>query len=94
MNPDRWAHVQALFEATLEQAPADRAAYLRTACEGDAALFDEVASLLDADDDSLPLLEGHALEHVDELVSDDLVSEEGLVPDDFEGMQVGAYRLQ
>ena len=43
MTPDRWTRVQTLFEAALDEAPDDRAAYLRAACDGDAALFEEVA---------------------------------------------------
>lgn len=90
MTPDRWTRVQALFEAALGQAPADRAAYLRAACDGDAGLFEEVASLLDADNDSLPMLDGLALEHAEDLLPT-------ATPDDevpaFEGTVIGAYRL-
>ncbi len=51
----RLDEVRNLFEAALEHPADDREAWLRAACGGDDALFDEVASLLasDADDDAL-----------------------------------------
>ncbi len=50
----RWARAQELFHAALRTEPGHRSAFLDTACAGDAALRDEVASLLEAhDDDSL-----------------------------------------
>jgi serine/threonine protein kinase len=49
MQMDRWEQVQTLFNAALELAPEERASYLASACAGDAALLDEVNSLLEAD---------------------------------------------
>ncbi|MFN2107086.1 MAG: protein kinase domain-containing protein, partial [Candidatus Promineifilaceae bacterium] len=49
MQMERWGRVQYLFSAALELAPEERAAYLASACAGDAALLDEVNSLLAAD---------------------------------------------
>ncbi len=85
MNPERWEEVQALFEAALEQEPTDRTAYLRGACNGDDDLFREVTSLLDADDQGHSLLEGHALDALDDL---DLPVDHSL-----EGARVGPYCL-
>ncbi len=49
MTPERWREVQALFDAALEQAPEQRASFVHRACGDDAALRDEVESLLRAD---------------------------------------------
>jgi len=41
-----WQRVTELFEQALERAPEERAAFLRSACEGDDVLLREVESLL------------------------------------------------
>jgi tetratricopeptide (TPR) repeat protein len=46
MAEDRWKRVESLFHAARERAPQDREAFLAVACAGDAALRDEIASLL------------------------------------------------
>lgn len=85
MTPQRWDQVQGLFEAALAQDPDERTAYLQRACDGDDALFREVVSLLEADDQALSFLDGHALEGIDALDLPDGLS--------FEGAQIGPYRL-
>ena len=44
--PERWQEVKALFEACGRQEPAERSAFLDTACAWDQSLRDEVESLL------------------------------------------------
>ena len=55
---DRWHQIEALFQEALQHASAERDAWLRDACHGDADLQREVASLLanhhDADCESWP----------------------------------------
>ena len=46
MREERWTTVDRLFEAALDRAPADRAAFLREACPDDEALRQEVEALL------------------------------------------------
>ncbi|MCA1591742.1 MAG: protein kinase [Acidobacteria bacterium] len=46
MNPDQEGKPDSLLKAALEVEPGERAAYLEEACAGDAALRDEVESLL------------------------------------------------
>jgi len=46
MTPERWKRVEQVFESALEHPPAERAAFLDTACEGDAPLRQQVESLL------------------------------------------------
>jgi eukaryotic-like serine/threonine-protein kinase len=48
MDIDRWRQVTGIFHAALSQKPADRDAYLATACEQDASLCAEVKVLLAA----------------------------------------------
>ena len=49
MTAARWQQVKALFEATVERPPSERAAFLAAAVGGDDALRREVESLLDSD---------------------------------------------
>lgn len=49
MSNDRWPRVKRLFEAALDQPPADRSAFLDGAVEGDEALRREVEGLLAGD---------------------------------------------
>lgn len=53
LTPERWQQLQQILTLVLEQAPAARAAALREACAGDAALYAEAQSLL-AHDGMLP----------------------------------------
>ena len=48
MTPERWQQVDKLLEQALEQEPDRRGAFLDEACQGDAALRQEVESLLSA----------------------------------------------
>jgi serine/threonine protein kinase len=43
---ERWQQIESLFQEALEHEPAERNAWLQEACQGDAALQREVASLL------------------------------------------------
>ncbi|RMG53269.1 MAG: hypothetical protein D6723_07390 [Acidobacteria bacterium] len=46
MTPERWHRIETLFEAALERAPQERAAFLDEACGGDEALRQQVMDLL------------------------------------------------
>jgi eukaryotic-like serine/threonine-protein kinase len=48
MKPKRWAQIDQLLDEALERAPAERAAFLAEACQGDEELRREVESLLTA----------------------------------------------
>jgi serine/threonine-protein kinase len=60
MTPERWAHVKALFAEASAQPTDEREAFVVRACGNDAALRDEVSSLLRAAEgsDSLPIARG------------------------------------
>ena len=49
MTPDRWRAIDAILKGALEREPSERAAFLGSACAGDASLLREVESLLAAD---------------------------------------------
>ena len=50
MTPERWRQVEELFEAALQEEPANRGRFLAQAAEGDLALAEEVRRLLAADE--------------------------------------------
>ena len=58
MTTAPWDRVKALFQATAERPPSERAAFLAAAAGGDKTLIREVESLLVADE-----LAGHSFEH-------------------------------
>ena len=85
MDPNRWAHIRAMFEAALEHEPSARVAFLEAACAGDEDLLHEVASLLQSHADEGPL--DRLMEDVNEGVH------KRLLPDRVEGRRVGPYAL-
>jgi serine/threonine protein kinase/Flp pilus assembly protein TadD len=60
ITPERWQQVKQLFQAALERAPAERAAWLAEACADDHSLRAEVESLLAADELSGSFLDAPA----------------------------------
>ena len=60
-NPARFQQLDALFDAALERPPTERAAFLDTACAGDAGLRREVERLLAADARATSFLEQPAV---------------------------------
>jgi eukaryotic-like serine/threonine-protein kinase len=52
MNPERWAHIQRVFDAAVEMEPQARVAYLEKICQDDADLRREIESLLEAHKDA------------------------------------------
>jgi tetratricopeptide (TPR) repeat protein len=79
----RWDRVQALFDAAVERAPADRRAFVDAECNGDVALRDEVLGLLAADAEASPFF--------DHLI-DDAVRDANAF--DRRGQRLGAYAIE
>jgi hypothetical protein len=48
MTPDRWSRLTDLFEAALDREPAERDAFLASACADDAAMRREVSALIES----------------------------------------------
>jgi len=57
MKPERWQQVDQLFQAALERAPEERAAFISEACGGDDFLRHHVEELLAADGQAGSLVE-------------------------------------
>ncbi len=76
MEDDRLKKIQALFEAALEQSPSERHAWLRDACGDDSALLTEVQSLIDADESAASVLDGIAMDTVNDEIKEDFVGRE------------------
>ncbi|MGH9839333.1 MAG: protein kinase domain-containing protein [Blastocatellia bacterium] len=60
MKPERWRQVDQLFQAALERAPEERAAFISEACGGDDSLRREVEALLAADGEAESFIEAPA----------------------------------
>jgi len=71
MRPEAWSQVDELFHAALEMVPTRRAAFLRTACDGNEVLRSEVESLLTNDSREWDLLAASALESAAILLADE-----------------------
>src|SRR5213080_2895422 len=87
MKAERWKQVNDLFQAAVERAPAERAAFLHEACHGDQGLRHEVESLLTSHERSENFIESPAFEVAPELVTTGRTS--ALV-----GKVIGHYRIE
>ncbi|MCX6551427.1 MAG: protein kinase, partial [Acidobacteria bacterium] len=62
MTPERWEQIERVFHAALARDVQDRAAFLAEACAGDAALRQEVASLLGQEQPAAGFLDAPAFD--------------------------------
>jgi len=83
---ERWQRINALLESALERDEADRDAWLRAACEGDAALYEEVSQLLAFDGEQTEDI-GSAIREVAGSLEPDLAAP-------MDGRRVGAWRIR
>ena len=83
---ERWKAAKEIFIGACALAGAERAAYLETACAGEAGLREEVESLLDADAAAGEFLETPALATSAAVVAETL-------PDPMCGRRYGPYRI-
>jgi eukaryotic-like serine/threonine-protein kinase len=84
MQSERWEQVKELFAAALERAPGERERFLTEACE-DASIRGEVASLLEAHEETEGFIERPALEQAG--LASQRPAEQWL------GRRVGAWRI-
>lgn len=82
MNQADWKKVQKLFNEAIELQKEERLQYLKEQCGQDLSLYNEVISLLSADEDIHPVLNKKA--------SDLINIEEKL---NFVGQQIGNYKI-
>ncbi len=64
MNTKRWTQIQSLFELALELEPDDRDRFLKEKCGNDQALYEELTTLLAADENVHELLDGLAIDTI------------------------------
>ena len=64
MNSDRWEKIQLLFEKTLELNASERQNFLKNECGNDKELFDEIISLLAADEKQHSIFSASAADYV------------------------------
>lgn len=83
---ERWERVENLFHTALELEPAERAAFLAQACDGDGALRDEVESLLASHRQAAGFIESPAADLAADLLADHQTRLSG-------GRTVGPYQI-
>ena len=64
MKPVRWEKIQSLFEKALELNPSERENFLKEECSNDKELFDEIMSLLAADEKQHSIFSGSAADYL------------------------------
>src|SRR5436309_159524 len=74
MTPERWEQIGRIYHAALEREPAERAAFLDEACAGDAALRQEVESLIAAGEQSRDFIAAPALKDAAMLMAEETVT--------------------
>jgi serine/threonine protein kinase/Tfp pilus assembly protein PilF len=87
MTPDRWQHINRLFQEALDHATSERSAFLDQACAGDEDSRSEVQSLISFDAKAQEFLEVPALEVAARWFAGE--PEESLV-----GTQIGSYKIE
>src|SRR5829696_6767212 len=94
MTPERWRDVQRVYEAALQRAPLERAAFLRHARDLDEALADEVESLLKYQTMSKDFIETPAAAELPMLREAFRQLHTSHVPGQFAGRTFGSYEVQ
>ena len=86
MTPERWHQVNGLFHSALGREPAQRAAFLDQACDGDPELRKEVESLIGSHEDPDSFIDVPALEAAAQSIAED--------PTGFTaGQRIGHYKI-
>ena len=94
-TPTRWSEVERLYHAALEHGPAERTAFLASACGTDDALRREVESLLDYHPKAKDFIETPArLAHPPHVAGMTRAQEPSSVPGRFAGRTFGVYKLK
>ncbi|HEU4478092.1 MAG TPA: protein kinase, partial [Pyrinomonadaceae bacterium] len=84
---DRWPRIKEIFHSALDHAPAERSVFLNQVCGNDAALREEVETLLIADAETENFLTQPAYEFAAGMLADE--------PSEFSaGQEVGQYEIE
>ncbi|HEX5966513.1 MAG TPA: protein kinase [Pyrinomonadaceae bacterium] len=89
MDPQLWKQVDALFEQALEQPPEKRKSFVAEGSKGNAIIYEEVLSLLDAQSRAVEFMEGSAMSAVARGLGRELTTVASLV-----GKQLGTYQIE
>src|SRR5687768_4997550 len=89
MDPQLWKQVDALFEAALEQPAEKRKSFVAEASKGNAIIYEEVLSLLDAQARAAEFMEGSAMSVAAGALAQELTTIATLV-----GKEVGTYKIE
>ena len=86
-RPDRWHHIESLFEAAVDLEPRARSAFLDNCTGDDASLRREIESLIAAHEAASDFMERPAFDASNR-------SSKEIPPTDVHGRNIGPYRLQ
>src|SRR6185503_6247901 len=89
MDPQLWKQVDALFEQALEQPPEKRKSFVAEQSKGNAIIYEEVLSLLEAQSRAVEFMEGSAMSAVARGLGQELTTVASLV-----GKQLGSYQIE
>ncbi len=87
MTPERWRRVEELYHAALTRDESNRAAFLASACAGDAEMLRQVQSLLAHHVSNGGVLDGQAMAAAAQLIS-------GVGESQITGRRLGVYEVQ
>jgi serine/threonine protein kinase len=89
MDPQLWKQVDALFELALEQPPEKRKSFVAEGSRGNAIIYEEVLSLLDAQSRAVEFMEGSAMSAAAGVLAHELTTVASLV-----GKELGTYQIE
>jgi len=80
MEPERWLRVEQLYHSALKVAADQRATFLKTECQNDDDLREEVESLLECEKSSADFIESPAFDVAAKLMAEDNADEQSTDP--------------
>src|SRR5688572_15115452 len=89
MDPQLWKQVDELFEQAMDQPPEKRKAFVAEASKGNAIVYEEVLSLLDAQSKAVEFMEGSAMSVAVGALAQELNTVASLV-----GQELGTYQIE
>jgi serine/threonine protein kinase len=89
MDPQLWQQVDALFEAALEQPPETRKSFVAEGSRGNAIVYEEVLSLLEAQSRAVEFMEGSAMSAAVGALAQELTTIASLT-----GKELGPYKIE
>ncbi len=91
MTPERWQHIEEIFQTALDLAPGERERFITNACTGDAELQREVETLLTQYEQAGDFIDEPLYDQTGVQALASLINDEG---DPMLGRLVGAYKIE